>query len=170
MSQPPNPSDPSGQPPVDEVPREGRLLGIDYGTRRLGIAVCTPEQSIASPLQTYERSHPKVDARRICDLVDEYSAVGFVVGLPLHAWGEEGQKAHEAHVFGTWLQTTTGLPVSFYDERYTSAIAEDWLLDAGLTSSRRKSRLDMLAAQQILQSFIDFRRSRDRQPETDDHL
>ena len=82
-----------------ELPQRGRLLGLDYGTRRIGIAVSDDEQHIASPLENYTRSRDEVDAARLKSLAEEYRVVGLVVGLPIHTGGEEGQKAREARRF-----------------------------------------------------------------------
>lgn len=141
----------------DVLPRSGRLIGVDFGTRRHGIAVSTPEQSIASPLDVRERQRPESDAKWFLLLLEEYPAVGFVVGLPLHYGGEEGVKAAEAREFGAWLKSVTGRPVAFWDERCTSAAADDTMLEAGLSRDARKARRDMLAAAIILQSYLDSR-------------
>ena len=137
------------------VPSEGVLLGLDYGTKRIGVAVSTPEQTIASPLQTYSRCSKPADAAFLEDLATQYRAVGVVVGLPVHMSGDEGGKAREARAFGEWVGRVTGLPVQFWDERFTSSIAEDFLRDAEFSRKKRKQRRDKVAAQLILQSFID---------------
>jgi putative Holliday junction resolvase len=83
------------------------------------------------------------------------SAVGFVVGLPIHTDGREGTKAAECRRFGEWLTGVTGLPVVYWDERFTTALAEDALWDAGLSHKKRRSRRDRVAAQMILQNYLD---------------
>ena len=132
-----------------------RLLGVDYGSVRVGLAVSDPDRIIASPLATYPRRDAEQDARYFRDLAAAEGVVGLVVGLPVHMSGEEGQKAAEARAFGRWLGELTGLPVVFWDERYTSAEAERHLLAAGLTNKRRKDRRDRVAAQVLLQGYID---------------
>lgn len=143
-----------------EVPRQGRLLGLDYGTRRIGTSISTPDQTLASPLENYALHGGAADAAFLREQVREYRVVGLVVGLPLHAGGEEGEKAREARAFGAWAGQVTGLPVVFFDERYTTAAAEDLLREAGLNRRQRQSRLDKLAAQLMLQGFLE-RRMRD---------
>lgn len=143
------------QPAADVVPTEGRLLGIDYGTKRIGVAVADATQMIASPMETYSLRAPHLDDRYFLELVTEHRAVGFVVGLPVHMSGDEGQKAGEAREFGGVLRELTGLPVVFWDERYTSAIADEYMLAANLSRKRRKNIRDRLAAQILLQSFLD---------------
>jgi putative Holliday junction resolvase len=150
-----------GQRPVHAtLPRRGRLVGLDFGTRRIGVAISDDEQRIASPLENYDRVRPDLDGRRLHTIADEYRATGIVVGLPLHMGGEEGQKAHEAREFGAWVANATGLPVAFWDERLTSALAEEFLQAAQLTKKKRQRRLDMVAAQIMLQSYLDSRRPR----------
>lgn len=146
----------SSEPPF---PLTGRLLGFDFGSKRLGVAVSTNDQTIASPVENYTRQNPDQDARFVRRLMDEYRPVGLIVGLPVHLSGDEGGKAHEARQFGNWLHTLTGLPVRYSDERYTSMIAEQFLMEAGFTKKQRKARMDMLAAQQILQAYLESMRT-----------
>lgn len=138
-------------------PREGRLAGIDYGTVRVGVAICDPSQIIASPYENYAREDNQRDAAYFRALVEEESIVGFVVGLPIHLSGDESEKSIEARAYGKWLTETTGLPVTFNDERYSSVDAEDHMMAANLTKKKRKARIDMLAAQMILRSFLERR-------------
>ena len=104
---------------------KGRLLGIDFGTVRVGLAVSDPDRLIASPFETYVRKDAKADAAYFQRVVAAEKVVGLVVGLPLHTGGEEGIKAREAREYGAWLAEATGLPVVFWDERCTTAAAED---------------------------------------------
>jgi putative Holliday junction resolvase len=134
---------------------KGRLLGVDYGTVRVGLAVCDSERLIASPLAIYKRRDPAADAAYFCGLVKSEEIAGLVVGLPVHMSGDEGGKAKEARAFGDWLAQATGLPVAYWDERYTTADAESHLFDAGLTKKKRQARLDKVAAQIILQAYLE---------------
>lgn len=147
-----------------EFPQEGRLLGLDFGTKRLGIAVSTPEQSISSPLENYDRRSPALDAKHLAELVDEYRIAGLVVGLPVHMSGDEGGLAKQAREFGDWLAKETNRPVRYWDERFTSAQAEEILQAASLTKKQRKARKDKLAAQLLLQSFLDAK-DRNQKPQ-----
>ena len=133
----------------------GRLLGVDFGTVRVGLAVSDPDRLIASPFETYARKDAKADAAYFQRVVASEKIVGLVVGLPLHTGGEEGIKATEAREYGAWLTEATGLPVVFWDERCTTAAAEDALWDAGLSHRKRKDRRDRVAAQLILQGFLE---------------
>jgi putative Holliday junction resolvase len=130
-------------------------LGVDFGTVRLGLAVCDSDRIIASPLATYRRRDAKADAEFFRALVKTEDIGGLVVGLPLHMSGDEGGKAAEARAFGQWLGDVTGLPVVYWDERYTSAAAADHLRAAGLSLEKRKERLDRVAAQIFLQAYLD---------------
>ena len=133
----------------------GRLLGVDFGTKRVGLAICDPDRIIASPLATYERRDEPADAAFFRQLFQIEKVVGLVVGLPVHMSGQEGTKAAEARAFGTWLTSLTGLPVAYFDERYTTSAAEGHLRSAGLTRKQRAGRIDRVAAQLILQAYIE---------------
>jgi putative Holliday junction resolvase len=132
-----------------------RLLGVDYGNVRIGLSVSDADRKIASPLTTYTRRGSEPDSRYFRALVEQEEIGQIVVGLPVHLDGREGQKAAEARAFGKWLGEATGLPVVFWDERFTTVEAEGYLLSAGLTSKRRKQRRDRVAAQILLQSYLD---------------
>lgn len=140
---------------ADRVPTTGVLLGLDYGTKRIGIALSTPEQTLACPLETYTRRNKQLDALHIRQLTADYRVVGLVVGLPVHMSGDEGGKAREARAFGKWLGDETGCPVCYWDERFTSSMAEEHLQAVSLTKKKRDKARDALAAQLILQSFLD---------------
>jgi len=137
------------------VSARARLLGVDTGTVRVGLAVSDAGRTIASPLATYRRRGREVDAAYFRQLVEREDIGGLVVGLPIHFDGSEGQKAAEARAYGAWLAEVTGLPVVFWDERCTTVAAEEHLWDAGLTHKRRKERRDQVAAQILLQSYLD---------------
>src|SRR5262245_44470562 len=133
----------------------GRLAGIDFGTVRIGIAITDPEQRIASPLANYTRHGEKADAEFFRKLVAEERIGVFVVGLPVHLDGRESEKSAVARQFGKWLAQTTGLPIVFFDERFTSVEAEQALLSAEMTKKKRKARLDKLAAQILLTAYLE---------------
>jgi len=133
----------------------GRIAGIDFGTVRIGIAMSDPGRVIASPMENYARRSTEQDAQRFRRLVAEEGVTLFVVGLPVHLDGHESQKSFEAREFGQWLNEITGVPVEFFDERFTSKESEQLLLGAELTSKRRKKRLDMVAAQIMLSAYIE---------------
>ena len=139
----------------DNLPREGRLMGIDFGTKRIGVAISTPEQNIASPLENYDRRNKQLDGEFLAKIAEEYRVVGIVIGLPVHMSGDESEKSRQARNFGTWLGALTKLPVRYWDERYTSVIAELYLHEADLPKKKRKARMDMVAAQIMLQNYLE---------------
>jgi len=133
----------------------GRIAGIDYGTVRIGIAITDPSQTIASPLENYNRRNEPLDRERFQRLAKEERVACFVVGLPVHLHGGESQKSIEAREFGKWLGEATGVPVEFFDERFTSSEAEQYLAGAQLSKKKRKARLDKLAAQIMLTAYLE---------------
>jgi putative Holliday junction resolvase len=132
-----------------------KLLGVDYGSVRVGLAVTDPERKFAFPLGTYHRRSRDEDAAFFRELAVREEVGGLVVGLPLHTDGREGQKAAEARAFGRWLAELTRLPTAFFDERFTTAQAESALWSAGLTHAKRKERRDRVAAQILLQAYLE---------------
>jgi putative Holliday junction resolvase len=137
--------------------RLSRIAGVDYGTVRIGIAISDPQQRFASPLENYARRTPALDAQHFARLAADEAISLWVVGLPVHLDGGEGEKSREARRFGQWLGEVTGIAVEFFDERFTSREAEQFLQDAGLTSKRRKKRMDMVAAQIMLSVYLESR-------------
>ncbi len=136
-------------------PSRGVLLGVDYGTVRIGVAVSDAEQQMAFPLAVYRRRSPEADAAWFRQLVREHRPVRLVVGLPVHLDGRESQKSQEARRFGSWLAETTGVPVVFFDERFTTVEADQVLQQAQLRGRRAKQRRDMLAAQAMLTAYLE---------------
>lgn len=140
---------------MNRFPTSGRVAGIDYGTVRIGVAICDPSRTLASPYENYTRRDLKNDAEYFRRLACAEQLVGFVIGLPVHTSGQESQKSYEARQFAAWLTEATGLPTCFYDERFTSQEAEGLLGGARMTKKRKKQRLDMVAAQLLLAAFLE---------------
>jgi putative holliday junction resolvase len=132
-----------------------RLLGVDYGKARVGLAVSDPARQIAFPLEVRERRGQDADAAYFRELAEREEVGGLVVGLPVHLDGREGPAAVEARAFGAWLAEATGLSVVFCDERFSTVQAESALWEAGLTHRLRKERRDKVAAQMLLQAYLD---------------
>jgi putative holliday junction resolvase len=145
-------------------PLPGRVAGVDYGTVRIGVAISDPARTLASPLSNYTRRGPDGDARWFRELARQEQIALFIVGLPVFTSGDESPKSREARAFGQWLAETTGVPVEFYDERYTTSFANELLAGTGLTSKQRKERRDKLAAQILLTSWLESSR-RETPPE-----
>ena len=132
-----------------------RLLAIDPGKVRLGLAISDAERRLASPLTTYTRRTMEQDARFLKKIIDDEEIGQLVIGLPVHLDGREGEQAKAARAFGAWLQDLTGLPCVFFDERFTTLEAESALWDAGLSHKKRKQRRDQVAAQILLQTYLE---------------
>ena len=132
----------------------GPVAAIDYGDVRIGVALTDAERTMALPHATYERRSAAADAQWFRRLVQEYRVTLFVVGLPVHLDGRESQKSRTARQFAQWLTTETGVPCLFFDERFTTAEAEEDLRGRGFTARQRKARRDMLAAQILLRDFL----------------
>jgi putative Holliday junction resolvase len=137
---------------------EGRVLAIDLGQVRLGLALSDPLGITAQPLGTVERSgSPRADLARVAALVAERHVTTVVVGLPLHLSGEEGVQAAHAREFAARLaaRLARDVEVRLWDERLTTVEAERMLIAADVRRSRRKRIVDTIAAVLILQSFLD---------------
>ena len=146
----------SPDPALVPVPVTGALLGLDFGTKRLGVAVCNSDQTVAVPVETWQvRNIPEQNIKHLRELVEDYRAVGFVIGLPVRLDGAEGDQAKLVRGFGKWLSENTRRPVTYWDERHSSSQAELLLWQQGISPEQGKDRLDKLAAQIILQSFLD---------------
>ena len=135
-------------------PATGRVVGVDPGSARVGLAITDAGRLVASPLATLARTTKARDAAYFAKLTQTEGVAAFVVGLPLLPSGEEGTQAKRARDFGAWLAEVTGLPVTFHDERYTTFAADDVMIDAGLSRDQRKERRDRMAALLILQAFL----------------
>jgi putative holliday junction resolvase len=139
---------------VSESKTKGKLLGVDFGTVRIGLAITDPDRILASPLATYTRKSEPEDAAYFRKIIAESGAIALVVGLPLHSDGTESDKSREARVFGHWLSELAKLPLVLWDERFTTVRAEDALLLAKLSPKERRERRDRVAAQMMLQDFL----------------
>lgn len=149
------------QSPIsDPLPETGRLLGMDYGTVRIGLAMCDESQRWVTPLDTYNRSNNRLDETFLSELVTREHIRGIVLGLPIHSDGQESQKSREVRDFQLWLARFTDVPFVFQDERFTTAQAQRLLRAAGLNHQQRKKRVDRLAAHLILEHYLESRRNR----------
>ena len=137
-----------------------RFLGIDHGSKRIGLAVSDPGATLASPLSTVAASGNLSDEiAAVLSRAEEYEIDAFVVGLPLNMDDTEGDQAKTVRRFGAELGRVSGKPVHYWDERLSSRAAEELLRPAELTRKKRKARLDRVAAQVMLQGFLDARAS-----------
>jgi len=131
------------------------FLGIDYGSKRIGLAV-SGGGAIASPLDTLDvRGKLSEHVEAVIKRASEFDVEEFVVGLPLNMDDSEGEQAKVTRRFGEQLARRTGKTVHYFDERLTSREARETLRDAGMTRKKSKARIDRLAARSMLQSFLD---------------
>ena len=136
-----------------------RVLGLDPGERRIGVAVSDPTGTLAQPLEVIvRRGRSSEHLDRIAELVKEYKVVRIVVGLPLHMDGRAGAEAEAARRFGAAVAARTGLPVDFVDERWTTLEAERTLRALGSRAGRVRERADAVAASLLLRTWLDRRR------------
>ncbi len=135
----------------------GRLLGLDVGDRRIGIAVSDETQLIATPHSVYTRVGYGPDCRHIARLYGELGCVGVVSGLPLNMDGSAGFQAEKVRAFAAKLEEA-GLPVAFQDERLSTVSAHEALIEGGMRREARKGTVDKVAAAVILQQYLDANR------------
>jgi putative holliday junction resolvase len=133
----------------------GALIGLDLGTKTIGVAVSDPDRRVAAPVETIARQRFGLDARRILDLAAERRAVGFVLGLPINMDGSEGARAQSTRAFARNLAGLTELPIALWDERLSTAAVERALIAADASRARRKAVIDAHAASYILQGALD---------------
>ncbi|GMR02754.1 MAG: Holliday junction resolvase RuvX [Acidimicrobiia bacterium] len=135
----------------------GRILGLDPGERRVGVAVADPTGTIASPDRFIDRTREDV-ADAVAGLCEEYGASLIVVGLPVTLDGREGSAAASARALGAEIATATGVDVVFHDERFTTVTADQALISGGVRRRKRKEKRDQVAAAVMLQAYLDSRR------------
>ncbi|MEM9669478.1 MAG: Holliday junction resolvase RuvX [Pseudomonadota bacterium] len=140
---------------LENMPDTGALIGIDPGTKTLGLAICDGLRLIASPLKTIERTKLKPDLTALFEVYDSRNVTGIVLGLPLNMDGSEGARAQSARAFARNLLNARNVPIAFQDERMSSAQAERAMLEADLSRARRAELIDASAAAVILQTAID---------------
>ena len=150
---------------ASSIPTSGRLVGIDYGSVRIGLATCDPSQRWVTPFDTYLRRNDRLDSAFFAEFAKREAIVGWVVGLPIHCDGKESQKSVEVRRFAEWLESLNDLPFALFDERFTTAEARHMLRDTPLSPEKKKRQLDRLAAYLILSGFIDSRRAQVSQNE-----
>ncbi|HEY2533875.1 MAG TPA: Holliday junction resolvase RuvX [Xanthobacteraceae bacterium] len=137
------------------LPARGALIGLDLGTKTIGVAASDPDRRIAAPVETIMREKFAVDARRILELTLERRAVAIVLGLPINMDGTEGPRAQSTRAFARNLAKLTALPIALWDERLSTVAVERALIAAEASRARRKAVIDQHAAAYILQGALD---------------
>lgn len=135
--------------------RHDRLMGVDLGTKTIGLALSDVSRSVASPLETIKRTKFTADAGRLIALAKEHGVVALVFGLPLNMDGTEGPRCQSTRAFVRNLEKLTDLPVVFWDERMSTQAVTRTLLDADASRARRAELVDKMAASYILQGALD---------------
>ncbi len=150
------PSEPAGLADLfGRLKRDERLLGLDVGTKTIGLALSDVMRQIATPLETIRRTKFQADAARLLELAREHGVGGLVIGLPINLDGSEGPRAQSTRAFARSLAPLTDLPLAFWDERLSTAAAERALLEADTSRKRRAELIDKMAAAYILQGALD---------------
>ena len=137
------------------LPPRGALLGLDLGTKTIGVATSDPDRRLATGVDTIARSRFAADSARLFALAAERKAVGFVLGLPLNMDGTEGPRAQSTRAFARNLANVTELPIALWDERLSTVAVERELIAADMSRARRKATIDQHAAIYILQGALD---------------
>jgi len=141
-----------------DIPTTGALFGLDLGTKTIGIAVADGTQMIASPLETIFRKKFKGDAAKLITMCEVNKVVGIVLGLPMNMDGSEGPRCQATRAFARNMAELTDIPITFWDERLSTAAVERTLIAADASRARRAQVVDKMAAAYILQGFLDSRR------------
>ena len=136
-------------------PARGALIGLDLGSKTIGVAVSDPDRRLATGVETIQRKAFKADAARLLAIAGERNAAGFVLGLPINMDGSEGPRAQSTRAFARNLAGLTELPIGLWDERLSTAAVERELIAANVTRARRARVIDQHAASYILQGALD---------------
>lgn len=130
-------------------------MGLDLGTKTIGVATSDPDRKIATAVETIARTAFTADARRLLALAAERNAVGFVLGLPINMDGSEGPRAQSTRAFARNFAKLTELPIALWDERLSTAAVERQLIEADVSRAKRAAVIDQHAAMFILQGALD---------------
>jgi putative pre-16S rRNA nuclease len=137
------------------LPLKGRLIGLDLGTKTIGLAISDVERRLASPLRTLPRGAFSKDAEALTAIFSEFDVAGIVLGLPLDLDGRDNPRAQSTRAFARNLATRTSLPIVFWDERFSTAAVTRALIANDVSRARRAEVVDKMAAAYILQGALD---------------
>lgn len=141
--------------PFDHLPPSGKLLGLDLGTKTIGVAISDSLRYSATPLLTIKRTKFTVDAETLLDIAQKNGVVALILGLPLNMDGSEGPRVQSTRSFARNLATRTTLPIAFWDERLSTAAVNRMLIAADVRRDTRGEVVDKLAASYILQGALE---------------
>jgi len=148
------------------LPDKNRILGLDIGTKTIGLALSDVLTTIATPLETIKRTKFTADAARLWQIVDMHQAGGLVIGLPLNMNGDEGPKCQSVRQFARNLLKEKDIPILFHDERLSTVAAERTLLEADVSRQKRAVHIDKMAAAIILQAALNTKPAQPAYPPT----
>jgi len=140
---------------ASRLPQRGALLGLDLGTKTIGVATSDPDRRLATAVETIARTNFTADTSRLLALAQERKAAGFVLGLPINMDGTEGPRAQSTRAFAHNLSKLTELPIALWDERLSTAAVERELIEADVSRAKRAAVIDQHAAVFILQGALD---------------
>ena len=140
---------------VSHWPPRGGLIGLDLGTKTIGVAVSDPDRRLATGVETIVRKNFTADAKRVLALAAERRVVGLVLGLPVNMDGSEGPRAQSTRSFVRNMEKLTPLPFAFWDERLSTVAAERTLIEMDFSRKKRAGKIDSAAAAFILQGVLD---------------
>ncbi|GLQ09553.1 putative pre-16S rRNA nuclease [Devosia yakushimensis] len=141
--------------PLESIPPNGKILGLDLGTKTIGVAISDAMRYSATPLETIKRTKFTQDAIRLEELIAQNNVVAIVLGLPLNMDGSEGPRVQSTRAFARSLGQRIALPIAFWDERLSTSAVTRMMIDADLRRDRRAEIVDKLAASYILQGALD---------------
>ena len=140
---------------ANELQSDNSLIGLDLGTKTIGVAVSDIIRSVATPIKTIKRKKFSIDSDQLLGIISVKNCCGIIFGLPKNMDGSEGPRAQATRAFARNFSKKTTLPISFWDERLSTVAAEKALLEADTTRKRRAEVIDHVAAAYILQGFLD---------------
>ncbi|MHA6299202.1 Holliday junction resolvase RuvX [Devosia sp. CAU 1758] len=146
--------------PLALIPDSGRILGLDLGTKTIGVAISDGMRYSATPLETIKRTKFTQDAERIVELIAENQVAAILLGLPLNMDGTEGPRVQSTRAFARNLAPRINLPIAFWDERLSTSAVTRMMIEADMRRDRRAEVVDKLAASYILQGALDRLRNR----------
>jgi len=144
--------------PLDALPTKGRLIGLDLGTKTIGVAISDGLQMSATPNVTVIRKKFGLDAERLLEIIKDNDCVGVVIGLPLNMDGSEGPRAQSTRAFVRNFAQKCALPITFWDERLSTSAVTRTMIEADISRAKQAKVVDKLAASYILQGALDRRR------------
>ncbi|MBQ4095539.1 MAG: Holliday junction resolvase RuvX [Oscillospiraceae bacterium] len=144
-----------------------KIMAVDYGDARTGIAVCDRTEFLASPIGTLEEWNAQILCMKIAHLAQQYEVGEIVVGYPKNMNGSVGPRAQKCEAFADMLSAVTEVPVKLWDERSTTVAAHNYLNETNVRGKKRKEVVDQVAATIILESYLDYRRKKKAQPSSE---